>query len=84
MKKSNFPLTWLLDINIIKILTNSILRMMVGGEKPHIVMRFTEGVKLSGKKTSAGRNSGETIMAPKGINLSGKRTEETVGMCADI
>ena len=43
-------------------------------------VKYTEGVKLSGKKTSLGRNSGETIMAPKGqglrkANLSGKRTE---------
>lgn len=57
--------------------------MMVGGEKPQMLCcRFTEGAKLSGKKTSAGRDSGETIMAPKGINLSGKRTEKTVSMCA--
>jgi hypothetical protein len=40
-------------------------------------MRFTEGVKLSGKQTSTGQYSGETIKAPKGINLSGKRTEKT-------
>ena len=36
---------------------------------------YTEEVTLSGKKTPTGRTSGETIMAPKGINLSGKRTE---------
>jgi hypothetical protein len=27
---------------------------------------YTEGIAFSGKKTSPGRNSGETIMAPKG------------------
>jgi len=54
---------------------------MIGeGEMFPIKWKYTEGVALSGIKTSSGRTSGETSFGaegarPQGYNLSGKRTE---------
>jgi hypothetical protein len=54
--------------------------MMDEGEMFPYRWKYTEGVALSGIKTSSGRTSGETSVGaegarPKGYNLSGKRTE---------
>gem|GEM_PF-1772211 len=45
-------------------------------------MQHTEGVILSGKKTLTGRNSGETVKAPKGQVPDRERISQAKGQSA--